>query len=250
VQKRDRGLATTTMEHKKLQYIQDDLERSRSFLQQQIKSLKLSIPFNYNKIFCVGMNKTGTESTKAALIELGFHFAPQLPGERMLKEWAERRFEKLINFCYDYQCFKDIPFSWPYTFQILDTHYPNSKFILTIRDNSEVWFESIKRFHGQLFSQGQTPSWEDLESASYVYKSWMAEANKYIFQADEYGLYAQSRYIEVYEFHNQMVREYFRYRSDALLVINTASEGSYDQLCKFLDVSPVRTKFPHLNKSQ
>jgi hypothetical protein len=135
------------------------------------------------------MNKTGTESTKAALIELGFQFAPQLPAEMMLKDWAERRFDKLIDFCYDYQCFKDIPFSLPYTFQILDTHYPKSKFILTIRDNSQVWFESIKRFHGKLFSQGKTPSWEDLESASYVYKSWMAEASKYIFQADEYGLY-------------------------------------------------------------
>ncbi|WP_445300107.1 sulfotransferase [Microcoleus sp. D3_18_C4] len=71
-----------------------------------------------------------------------------------------------------------------------------------------------------------------------------------MFQADEYGLYDQSRYIELSEFPNQIVREYFRYRSEALLVINTASEESYDQLCKILDVSPVRTKFPHLNKSQ
>jgi len=196
------------------------------------------------------MNKTGTESTTAALIELGFQFEPQFPAEMMLKDWSERRFKKLINFCDNYQCFKDVPFSLPYTFPILDAHYPNSKFILTIRENSQVWFESIKRFHGQLFSQGKTPSWEDLESASYVYQGWMAEASKYIFHADEYGLYDQSRYIEVYEFHNQMVREYFRYRSDALLVINTASEGSYDQLCKFLDISPFITKFPHLNKSQ
>jgi hypothetical protein len=103
------------------------------------------------------MTKLESESTTAALIELGFQFAPQLPAERMLKDWAERRFDKLIDFCYDYQCFKDIPFSLPYTFQILDTHYPKSKFILTIRDNSQVWFESIKRFHGQLFSQGKTP---------------------------------------------------------------------------------------------
>ena len=44
------------------------------------------------------MNKTGTESTKAALIELGFQFAPQLPAEMMLKDWAERRFDKLIDF--------------------------------------------------------------------------------------------------------------------------------------------------------
>ena len=78
----------------------------------------------------------------------------------------------------------------------------------------------------------------------------MAEASKYIFQADEHGLYDRSRYIEVYEFHNQMVREYFRYRSDALLVINIASEESYGQLCKFLNLSPLREEFPHLNKNQ
>jgi len=247
------------MDRKELQEIKENLERSRSWL-QEIKNSKASMQcnamhciamqFNYNKIFCIGMNKTGTKSTKAALIELGFQFAPQLPAEMMLKDWAERRFDKLINFCYDYQCFKDIPFSLPYTFQILDTHYPNSKFILTIRDNSQVWFESIKRFHGKLFSQGKTPSWENLESASYVYQGWMAEASKYIFQADEYGLYDRSRYVEVYEFHNKMVREYFRYRRDALLVINIASEGAYEQLCKFLVVSPLRKEFPHLNKSQ
>lgn len=237
------------MDRKELQEIKENLERSRSWL-QEIKNSKASIQFNYNKIFCVGMNKTGTESTKAALIELGFQFAPQFPAEMMLKDWAERRFDKLIDFCYDYQCFKDIPFSLPYTFQILDTYYPHSKFILTIRDNSQVWFESIKRFHGKLFSQGKTPSWEDLDSASYVYQGWMAEASKYIFQADEYGLYDRSRYIEVYEFHNQMVIEYFRYRSDALLVINIASEGAYEQLCKFLVVSPLRKNFLHLNKSQ
>ncbi|MGB8687980.1 MAG: sulfotransferase [Microcoleus sp.] len=201
-------------------------------------------------MFCVGMNKTGTLSLKTALIELGFQFAPQFPAEMMLKDWAERRFDKLINFCYDYQCFKDIPFSLPYTFQTLDTYFPNSKFILTIRDNSQVWFESIKRFHGKLFSQGKSPSWEDMDSASYVYQGWMAEASKYIFQADEHGLYDRSRYIEVYEFHNQMVREYFRYRSNALLVINIASEESYDQLCKFLNLSPLREEFPHLNKNQ
>ena len=226
------------MEQKKLQYIQEDLERTRSFLQQKIKILKLSIPFNYNKIFCVGMNKTVTESTKAARIELGFQFAPQLPAKMMLKDWAERRFDKLINFCYDYQCFKHIPFSLPYTFQILDTYYPNSKFLLTIRDNSQVWFESIKRFHGKVFSKGKTPSGEDLESASYVEQGWMAEYSKYIFHADEYGLYDRSRYIEVYEFPNQMVIEYFRYRSDALLVINTASEEFYGKLCKFIGFSP------------
>ncbi|MEG4492375.1 hypothetical protein [Microcoleus sp. D3_18_C4] len=87
------------MNTEKLEKIKADLEQSRSWL-QEIKNSKASIQFNYNKIFCVGMNKIGTEYTKAALIELGFPFAPQLPAEMMLKDWAEIRFDKLIDFCY------------------------------------------------------------------------------------------------------------------------------------------------------
>jgi hypothetical protein len=92
-----------------MEQIKIELERSRFWL-QQIKSSKDSTKFNYNKNFCGGMNKTGTESTTAALIELGFQFAPQLPAERMLKDWAERRFDKLINFCYELSVFQRYTF--------------------------------------------------------------------------------------------------------------------------------------------
>jgi hypothetical protein len=117
-----------------------------------LEHLSVEAGVNYDakqssKIFCIGFNKTGTTSTAKALGELGFKVAPQAPFEKLLYDWAERKFDRLIEICQDYEAFQDIPFSLPYTFQVLDFCFPGSKFILTVRTTSEMWFNSLVRFH-------------------------------------------------------------------------------------------------------
>ncbi len=52
--------------------------------------------------------------------------------------------------------------------QALDQKFPGSKFILTIRNSPEQWYESLTRFHAVLFGHDRIPTSDDLKAATYV----------------------------------------------------------------------------------
>ena len=114
---------------------------------------------NKPKIFCIGANKTGTTSLKQAMKDLDFVVGSQARAEELLPEWAERKFQKIIKYCYTAQFFQDIPFSLPYTYVALDQSFSRSKFILTVRDNSNQWYNSITKAHANLWGKdGEVPT--------------------------------------------------------------------------------------------
>jgi len=204
---------------------------------------------NPPKIFCVGMNKTGTTSIDAALRSLGYCVAPQAPAELLIHEWAKRDFAAIIEFCHTADAFQDIPFSLPYTYQALDMHFPQSKFILTVRSSSEEWYRSICTFHGKLWNNGQIPQVEHLKAAKYRYPGYAYEAFKYVYNTPDDDLYNQSMLITFYEQHNAAIIEYFRYRPDDLLILNVSQPNAYHQLCDFLGKPRVNADFPWENKT-
>ena len=115
------------------------------------------------KIFGIGRNKTGTSSLTAAMQELGYIVGRQKEAELLFDDWIKRDFRKLIKYCHTAQFFQDIPFSLPYTYIIMDHAFKGSKFILTIRDNPEKWYNSITKFHAKIYGKnGQIPTKEDL----------------------------------------------------------------------------------------
>ncbi|QIA08519.1 sulfotransferase [Draconibacterium halophilum] len=121
---------------------------------------------NKQKIFCIGLNKTGTTSVKEALEELGYIVGNETEAKKLLNDWLKRDFRPIIKYCKFAQAFQDSPFSFPYTYIILNHVFPNSKFILTIRDDAEEWYRSITRFHSKLWGRdGKIPTKEDLKSA-------------------------------------------------------------------------------------
>lgn len=87
------------------------------------------------KIFCVGLNKTGTTSLKKEMENLGYIVGDKKKGRNMIDFWAKREFKPIIRFCKTAEFFQDAPFSFPYTFIALDQAFPNSKFILLLRDS-------------------------------------------------------------------------------------------------------------------
>src|SRR4051812_30592485 len=109
------------------------------------------------KIFCVGAGRTGTTSLGSFFASLGFRVGDQPTGELLLHAWAGRDFTPIISLANSAQVFQDFPFNCPFTFQAMDMAFPNSKFILSIRDNSEQWYTSLTRFHIRLFGSGRLP---------------------------------------------------------------------------------------------
>lgn len=202
------------------------------------------------KYFCVGFNKTGTTSLKRAFRTLGYVIGDQRTAEGFLASWAVRDFAGLIRYCRTGQVFQDVPFSLPYTYQVVDRAFPESKFILTVRDSSEQWYTSITRYHGKLWADGRVPpTAEDLQNATYLYKGHPWDWNRWVFDSPAEDPYNKLRLIECYERHCAVVIEYFRHRPDDLLVLNVAEDGAYQKFCSFLGVVSDQTAFPWANKT-
>jgi hypothetical protein len=203
------------------------------------------------KIFGIGYNKTGTTSLKVAMSELGFVVGHQRKAENLIHDWANRDFRRIIKYCKTAQFFQDVPFSKPFTYIAMDQAFPGSKFILTKRDNPEQWYHSLIQFHARLWGKdGRVPTKEDLQQANYIYKGRPWEANRLTYKTPEKDPYHRETLIRKYEKHNQSVLEYFRFRQDDLLVLNVAEDNAYQELCVFLEVEPVRDKFPWKNRTK
>lgn len=135
------------------------------------------------KIFGIGNNKTGTTSLKIAVEDLGYSVGNQRVAENLHREWAQRNFKPIINYCKTAVFFQDFPFSKPFTYIALDQAFPKSKFILTIRDSPEQWYNSITKFHAKLWGKdGRVPTKDDLENANYIFKGrpWLMNRLNYI----------------------------------------------------------------------
>jgi hypothetical protein len=201
------------------------------------------------KIFCVGRNKTGTTSLAAALRQLGITVGKQTPAERLLKDWAVRDFRKIIAYCETADAFQDVPFSLPYTFVVLDQHFPGSKFVLTVRDNPDQWYTSLVSFHRKIWGDNIS-SLSRLKQLPYpAYKGYPHDARALVHDCVEDNPYDRDTLIAHYNFHNAMVRDYFRHRPEDLLELNVGEAGAYRKLCDFLGKPCPSDQMPWENKT-
>jgi len=202
------------------------------------------------KYFCIGRNKTGTTSLKAAFGALGYPVGNQRKAEVLTgKYYFEGNFQPIVDYCKTAQVFQDVPFSYPETYKHLDEAYPGSKFILTVRDSSDQWFRSIKGFHSRMFGQnGQTPTVEDLKAACYVWPGFMYNVVRIHGTPDD-DPYNKAIMTAHYEDYNRDVMNYFKERPNDLLVINIGEDGAYQKFIEFLGIDSPYDNFPWENRT-
>ena len=99
-----------------------------------------------SKIFGVGLSKTGTTSLARALEILGYKTRDYLGVTRYSPSDLSSIDLQIID---SNDAFTDTPI--PSFYRELDTRYPGSKFILTVRDTDD-WLQSCKK----QFSQNQS----------------------------------------------------------------------------------------------
>ena len=215
--------------------------------QQQISFIKKR---NNPKIFCIGANKTGTTSLEKAFKELGVLVGNQREAELLVKDCFEKNYQPLLTYCKTAEAFQDVPFSFLDIYKILDQHFPNSKFILTVRDSSEQWHQSLTKFHAKLFGDGNIPTWEVIKNIDYVYKGWSYENRVNIYNLTEKDdPYDKAILTQHYEKRNQDIIEYFKKRPDDLLIINLSEPNAYQKFCQFINVKSDKKTFPWENKT-
>lgn len=210
----------------------------------------MSIFRKKNKVFCIGQNKTGTTTVEAVLKSLGYKMGDQSKGEMLFKEWQVRDFKNIVKLCKTADAFQDIPFSNDFTYTVLDYAFPKSKFILTVRNNKDEWYESITRFHTKLVGKNRLPTADDLKEFGYRYKGFLWDAQQVKYGVDETTVYDYKIYTDQYELHNQRVKEYFKYRPQDLLILNLSEENAMERLYTFLGVDYNGEDMPHLNASK
>lgn len=202
------------------------------------------------KIFCIGAGKTGTTSLNQALKDLGYKVGNQVKGELLIHEYAKRNFKEIINFCNTAEAFQDAPFCFKYTYMALDIAFPNAKFVLTERDSSDQWYESLTKFHSKIHvSENRIPTTEDLKNATYRYKGYAWDVRQIVFGIKEgQAPYDEKILKKYYDDHNASVKDYFRYK-DNLLVINLSDKNAYTKFCDYIGKRPLYKEFPWENKT-
>jgi hypothetical protein len=171
------------------------------------------------KVFGIGFHKTATTSLANALGYLGYRVTG--PNWVDNPNIAEDVYQIAFEFANRFDAFQDNP--WPILYKELDQEFPGSKFILTLRPSGE-WIRSVVKH----FDERETPMRE------WIYGVGRPKGNENV-------------YIARYERHNREVLEYFKDRSEQLLVLNiTAGEG-WTKLCPFLGEQIPPIGFPRAN---
>ena len=164
------------------------------------------------KLFGIGLSRTGTTSLTEALRILGYK-AKHYPD-------SEGEFDQ-------FEALTDTPVAWRY--KLLDGRYPDSRFILTIRDIPK-WLKSCEHF----FHHNEPDR--------------LAQLNRLMC----YGTvpFDKDRFEAAYQSHLVGVQAYFANRPNDLLVMNIASGEGWEKLCAFLGKAIPNVPFPRENPAQ
>ncbi len=184
---------------------------------------------NAKKIFCIGLNKTGTSSFHEAIKILGFKSVHFLDDDgNNIKDIVENNYLKkndILKGLEKYDAFSD----WNRLhdiaiFKEFDKQYPGSKFIMNTRDIN-AWLDSrekhVKRNQEKKRRNPEADvSWLKIERAA-----WEKQFTN----------------------HYAAILAYFEERPDDLLVFDVTKGDGWEKLCPFLGL-PVRTDpFPKKN---
>lgn len=183
---------------------------------------------------------------------MGFNVGGQIDGVPSLMEHYYRdNFEPIIEFCTNIEVCQDIPFSIPKTYEILEKNFPDAKFILSIRDSPEQWYNSLLKFHDKQFYKGKHITPELMKKVNYVRPQFLYKFFKQIFKTPDTDLYNKKILIDFYNNHNRNIINYFNDKPNKLLIINLSKTEDFNKLLNFLDITNTRglTCFYHSNKT-
>ena len=178
-----------------------------------------------NKLFIIGLPRTGTTSLCLALLELGISTAHVAYTQATITQ------AKAIA---DAPVFAD--------YQALDKQYPNSRFIYLNRPMA-LWLPSIKQLLQRLH--------KNLDCESGGYPPLLKESYKRIFSPyTEKAIRSDGFLIECYLRHQGEIDTYFNNRTNDYLSIDIACTDSKARLLDFLAIQGDDAPFPHCNRGK
>ncbi|RPA59641.1 sulfotransferase family protein [Shewanella frigidimarina] len=178
-----------------------------------------------NKVFIIGLPRTGTTSVSVALLEQGLTVAHQA--------FTKQAF-MLADAVSDAPCFSD--------YQQLDKLFPNAKFVYLDRP-LDKWLPSMQMLLGRMLvhldkDKGRFhPVMK--RSFNHCFDIWQVE-----------DVFDEAHLTACYQRHQQQVLSYFAGRND-FITIDISVAGSFATLLQFIDLAePDTAELPQLNFPQ
>lgn len=216
---------------------------------------------SWDKVFCIGANKTGTTSLALALNDLNLRVADQSYQERLLTQaFHAGQYDRLLNFADQWDAFQDQPFASDHHYVACDALFPKAKFILTIRP-AQDWFDSLCRFHLSVFG---------VESVDQLTEDFFKSDGLYLNSRLAYDtmrrncfhvvdgdlqiqwnrLYDADFRMARYNERNDAIIRHFEGRPDKLLVLDVEKEKTTQRIADFLGLRDREIRpMPHENKT-
>ena len=170
---------------------------------------------NINKIIGIGLPKTGTSTLSRCLT------AMNIPTLHFGSNKCDGIRHNMYRGIYKYNImnkYKGITNAFDTIYPQIDKTYPNSVFILTIR-NKDDWLKSCeKHFNKALLNVGE-------EAMTFMRHNIITFGT---------CLYNEDRFSYVYDTHLENAQRYFQDRKDSLLTINICEADNLGSLYKFL----------------
>jgi hypothetical protein len=188
-----------------------------------------------NKVFGIGLSKTGTTSLHEALALLGYK-SKHYPIEVLTLDSGRLG----INFhqVMEYDALTDTPIARFY--KELDLAFSGAKFILTIRD-TDGWLKSCRRHFEKWF---QLLSRDAIKRQSVIKESRQLHVDLY-----NTLTFDEIKFVEAYNRHLVAVETYFKGRTQDFIIMNICNGDGWERLCPFLDRAIPDVPFPWFNKA-
>jgi len=173
------------------------------------------------KIFGLGLSKTGTTTLGACFAQLGFRHL--LWRADLVEAWCNGDLDPIYDKIERYDTFEDLPF--PFIYKELADRYPDARFILTVRSTPEKWLESFTKHAMRI----------DRDS----------KLRKRIYGVG-YPQNSPERYQAFYERHN---REVLAHLGDRVKQLCWESGDGWSELCGFIGATPPQGPLPWENSA-
>ncbi|NGO50776.1 sulfotransferase family protein [Allomesorhizobium camelthorni] len=181
-----------------------------------------------SKIFGIGWAKTGTTTLGHCFRTLGFNHQSQ--DLSLVDGIPKDDLSRIMALAQQKETFEDWP--WIILYKELDEAFPNSRFVLTVRD-TEKW---VRSYTNMLANKGTAS-----ESTNRI---------RQILYGLPFPDVTEAQLIERCQRHNQEVQLYFRDRPEDLLIVDWERGDGWKELCDFLGREVPREPFPHANKGK
>ena len=181
-----------------------------------------------NKIFEIGLPKTGTTSLGVAYKILGIKEIGWR--SNLYDRWENEGIEILFPHIDSATAFQDGPWH-DCDYRLLDQRYPNSKFIILERNNND-WIRSKEMHESPIHNVNNIKT-------RYLERKWLTDRDAHI-----------KEQIKAKENKYKEVKEYFKDRPNDLLVMNICKGEGWEVLCPFLNCEIPNMPFPNKNKSK